>query len=111
MKSLLERLKDGKVLVSDGAWGTFLQQLGLGVSDCPEIWNITHRHEVLSIAKSYIDAGSDIVLTNSFGGHPIKLAHFGLQDRAFEIKGIIESSITGADGNIEYLIYAQKNDN
>jgi 5-methyltetrahydrofolate--homocysteine methyltransferase len=66
MKSILKTLGTGKVLISDGAWGTFLHHLGLAVGDCPEIWNITHRNEVLSIA-SYSDAGADMILTNNFG--------------------------------------------
>ena len=81
MKSLLNEIKKGKVLLSDGAWGTFLYQKGLQAGECPELWNITHREDVLAIAKSYIDAGSDIVLTNSFGGSPYKLKHFDLQER------------------------------
>ncbi len=85
MRSLLKELENGKVLVSDGAWGTFLHKLGLGIGECPEIWNITEREKVLSIAKSYIDAGADMILTNSFGAHPVRLEHYGLQDRAFEL--------------------------
>lgn len=84
MRSILKALEGGKILVSDGGWGTFLHKLGLEVGECPEIWNITHRAEVLSIAKSYIDAGSDMILTNTFGAHPVRLKHYGLQDRAWE---------------------------
>jgi 5-methyltetrahydrofolate--homocysteine methyltransferase len=85
MRSILKTLESGKVLISDGAWGTFLHELGLEVGECPEIWNLTHRDKVLSIAQSYIDAGADMILTNSFGAHPVKLEHYGLQDKAFEI--------------------------
>lgn len=85
MTSLLEFLKEGRTLVSDGAWGTLLHQAGLQPGECPELWNRTHRKEVYAIAKSYIDSGSDIILTNSFGGSPIKLEHYGLQDRADEL--------------------------
>ena len=84
MRSILKALDSGKVLISDGAWGTYLHKLGLAVGECPEEWNITHRPEVLSIAKSYIDAGSDMILTNSFGGHPVRLKHFGFENRARE---------------------------
>jgi 5-methyltetrahydrofolate--homocysteine methyltransferase len=42
MKTIAEKLKEGKVLVSDGAWGTFLQQMGLQPGECPELWNIEH---------------------------------------------------------------------
>jgi 5-methyltetrahydrofolate--homocysteine methyltransferase len=85
MRSLLASLKNRGVLLSDGAWGTMLHEKGLQAGDCPELWNITHRKEVLSIAKSYIDAGSDLILTNSFGGNSVKLRHYDLQDRMDEI--------------------------
>ena len=85
MSSLLTALKNKKVLISDGAWGTFLHQKGLQPGECPELWNITHRSDVFAIAKSYIDAGADMILTNSFGGSPSKLEHYGLHDRAVEL--------------------------
>jgi 5-methyltetrahydrofolate--homocysteine methyltransferase len=100
MSSLLTALKNKKVLVSDGAWGTFLHQRGLQPGECPELWNMTHREDVFAIAKSYIDAGADIILTNSFGGSPIKLSHYGLQDRAPELNEIaaaISREAAGAD--------------
>jgi len=85
MNSLLTALKNKKVLISDGAWGTFLHQRGLQPGECPELWNVTHRSDVFAIAKSYIDAGADMILTNSFGGSPLKLNHFGLLDRTTEL--------------------------
>jgi 5-methyltetrahydrofolate--homocysteine methyltransferase len=84
MKSLLSELKKGKVLVSDGAWGTLLHNRGLTPEECPESWNITHPDDVYSVAKGYVDAGADMILTNSFGGSPTKLTHYGFQDRAAE---------------------------
>ena len=79
MKKLQNEIKKGRILVSDGAWGTFLHKKGLQTGECPELWNLTHRDAVLDIAKSYIKSGSDIILTNSFGGSPIKLAHYDLK--------------------------------
>ena len=100
MNSLLSALQHKKVLVSDGAWGTFLHQRGLQPGECPELWNSTHREDVYAIAKSYIDAGADIILTNSFGGSPTKLAHYALQDRAAELNesaAVISREAAGAD--------------
>ena len=85
MKKISERIKENKILVSDGAWGTFLHQKGLKAGECPELWNIEHPDDVYEIAKSYIDAGADMVETNSFGGSRIKLAGYGLEDRTVEL--------------------------
>ncbi len=85
MKSISSKIKEGKILVSDGAWGTFLQQKGLGPGECPELWNINNPDSVYEIAKSYIDAGSDMIETNSFGGSCFKLKPYKLEDRVYEI--------------------------
>lgn len=85
MGKILDQIRAGKILVSDGAWGTFLQQKGMKPGECPEEWNITHPDEVLDIAKSYIDAGSDMIETNSFGGTIFKVQKYGLADKVFEL--------------------------
>jgi len=72
------------VLLSDGALGTLLQSKGMA-GECPELWNITHRAEVKSIAESYLQAGSEIITTNSFGGSIFKLSQYGLGDRVSKL--------------------------
>jgi 5-methyltetrahydrofolate--homocysteine methyltransferase len=82
---ILDELKDGKVLLSDGALGTLLQKRGMNPGECPELWNLTRRNDVAEIARSYSLAGSDLITTNSFGASRLKLSQYGLGDRTGEI--------------------------
>lgn len=84
MRTLLERLAAGDILVSDGAMGTFLHAKGLAAGECPESWCVSHPDVVRGIAEAYVAAGSDIVETNSFGGTSFKLKEYGMADRVAE---------------------------
>ncbi|MGF7139105.1 homocysteine S-methyltransferase family protein [Roseimarinus sediminis] len=79
--TIAEKIRSGQILVSDGAWGTFLHQKGLKPGECPEMWNLDHEEQVYEIARSYIDAGSDMIETNSFGASSFKLSMFGVEDK------------------------------
>jgi len=99
---LLERLKEKKLLVGDGAWGTMLQKSGLRVGECPEEWNVTHAREVNNIASLYARAGADIVLTNTFGGSFFKLKKYSLEARTRELNEAgARLSIEGASASGE----------
>lgn len=103
MTGLLERLKNGDVLICDGATGTFLQARGLKPGECPELWNETRRPEVLDIARSYIAAGADMIETNSFGGTRFKLAHFGLAERAADLNRLAAEIAREAAGPVRLV--------
>jgi 5-methyltetrahydrofolate--homocysteine methyltransferase len=74
-----------RVLLADGAWGTQFMNLGLPQGEAPEAWNLHKPEAVLTVARSYAQAGSDIILTNSFGASSIKLDRHGLAGQAYEI--------------------------
>ena len=74
-----------RVLVGDGAMGTALQAAGLAPGGCPEAWNLERPEPVEAVSRSYREAGADLLTTNTFGGHPHKLAAYGLDARCAQI--------------------------
>lgn len=83
-QTILDRLAAGEVLISDGATGTYLQQRGLEPGGCPEEFNASQPEIVRSMARDYFAAGSDIVLTNSFGGSRFMQKKYGYAGRVEE---------------------------
>ena len=82
MKSLLERLGNAEILIADGAMGTMLFERGLKSGECPERMNLSMSSALEDIARLYLEAGADIIQTNTFGGSPLKLASYSLADSA-----------------------------
>ncbi len=60
-------------LITDGAWGTELQKLGLAIGELPDMWNLAHPERVRAIARSYSEAGSEVILTNTFRANAIAM--------------------------------------
>jgi 5-methyltetrahydrofolate--homocysteine methyltransferase len=81
----LERLATGETILADGAMGTMLQAAGLEKGHAPEELNLTRPQTVISVHTQYCKAGSEIILTNSFGGTRFRLGKHGLEERAYEL--------------------------
>lgn len=85
MKSLIQNLLSAAPVLTDGAWGTEFQRRGLEPGGCPDAWNLSHPEHVGEIARAYVEAGSRIILTNTFGANRIALARHGLAGKAQEL--------------------------
>src|SRR5512142_1504492 len=82
--TLLETIRQ-RPLLGDGAMGTQLMLAGLEQGKCGEEWNLTHPERVLAIQRRYVDAGSDCLLTNTFGGSRLMLNRHGKGDLARDV--------------------------
>ena len=86
-KALLELARTRPVLC-DGAMGTMLQAHGLQPGACPELWNIERPEVIRAIHAAYIEAGSRIISTNTFGANRLKLESYGMAERAIELNSV-----------------------
>ncbi len=82
---VIQELLQKAPVILDGAWGTQLQARGLPVGACPDEWNLSHPADVEAVARAYVEAGSQIILTNTFGANPITLERHGLADKTVTI--------------------------
>ena len=97
MSNLLETMKE-RILIGDGAMGTLLYTNG--VDRCFEELNLTHPEQVLHIHQAYIEAGADVIQTNTYGANYIKLARYGLEDSVEKInKAAVEIAKKAAGEN------------
>jgi len=71
--------------ILDGGWGTQLQLRGLGIGEHPDLWNLSHPDKVQEVAEAYVQAGSDIILTNTFGSNRFLLVKHGAEDKIVEL--------------------------
>jgi len=105
MSNLFTRLLNERpFLLADGALGTNLFTMGLQTGDAPELWNIDHPERIADLAQQFIDAGSDILLTNSFGGTRYRLQLHNAEDRVHELNSaaaqILRKKVDSSDRDI-----------
>ena len=85
MPSLQEMLNSHSVLLADGATGTNFFDIGLVAGDAPELWNINDPDKVVQLHQGFVDAGADIILTNTFGANRDRLKLHNAENRVFEL--------------------------
>lgn len=97
-----DKLAENNILFLDSAMGTMLQSAGLtGADTCGELWNVEPggRSKILEVHRANVAAGSDIIIANTFGCNPRKLAHYGLEERTGELnRASVEIALEAADG-------------
>lgn len=103
MKPILERIKNGEILVADGAMGTMLFDRGLKSGDCPELLNLSNPQVPEEVAQLYFKAGADIIQTNTFGGSPPKLSDYGLESKCKDINTKAVECVRNAVGEHAYI--------
>jgi 5-methyltetrahydrofolate--homocysteine methyltransferase len=91
------------VIIADGAMGTILLQQGLKPGECPERMNLDSPGTLEEIARMYLEAGAEIIQTNTFGGSPLKLAFYGLEHRTEEINTRAVQAVRKAVGSRAYI--------
>jgi 5-methyltetrahydrofolate--homocysteine methyltransferase len=104
MNKLQSLLDSSPILLADGAMGTMLFEAGLNFGDPPEVWNVTHPDVVRGVHRGYLEAGSRLILTNTFGGNRFRLSMHNLQSRVQELnrtaaiilRAEVEAAGTGA---------------
>ena len=85
MHKLIQQLISQGTVLTDGAWGTEFQARGLEAGECPDHWNLTHPDRVEAVARAYVDAGSQVILTNTFRANRLAMERHGLADQLREI--------------------------
>lgn len=101
-RDLRARLARG-LLLGDGATGTELYARGLTRGECAEEWNATHPDAVRAVYASYVEAGSEVVSTNTFGGSALKLRAYGLDGRTEELNEAAARLSREAVGEARYV--------
>ncbi len=103
METLMEKLGRREILVSDGAIGSVLLSRGLPKVPCPESYNMSHTGVLTDIAKEYLEAGAEIIQTNTFGASPLKLKDYSLDEKTDTINRIAVEAVKSAVADKAYI--------
>ena len=103
MENILDRLRRGEIIVGDGALGTQLMQRGLKQGEPPELFNVEKPRVIEEIARLYLDAGAEIMETNTFGASPLRLGCFSLENRMEELNRAAVEALRRAVGDKAYI--------
>ncbi len=103
MHPLIASLMKENTVVTDGSWGTQLHKKGIKRGECSDFWNLSHPDWVEEVAREYVDAGSRIILTNTFQSNRISLGRFNLADKTVEINRIGVQISKKAAGDNAYV--------
>jgi 5-methyltetrahydrofolate--homocysteine methyltransferase len=103
MEAVTARVGRGQILLADGAIGSLLMARGLAGGAAPESLNLAHPEILEEIARLYLDAGAEIIQTNTFGASPLKLANYGLADQTVAINENAVRAVRRAVGERAYV--------
>jgi 5-methyltetrahydrofolate--homocysteine methyltransferase len=103
MEGLMQRIRRGEIIIADGAMGTILFQKGLKPHECPEKINLSRPDIPEQIAAEYLEAGAEIIQTNTFGGSPLKLNKYSLDDKTEQINRRAVECVRRAVGDKAYI--------
>jgi 5-methyltetrahydrofolate--homocysteine methyltransferase len=103
MSAFLDALHSGRVLLMDGAMGTELQRAGIAPNECYELWNLTHAEQVRAIHQAYVEAGAEVLLTNTFQAIPAALVRFDLYSELVSILDAAMNLARSAAGNERFV--------
>lgn len=99
MSSIMSRL-GREPLFFDGAMGTVLQEKGLAAGEAPELWNLSHPQDIVDVHTAYLEAGADIITTNTFGANPFKC-----QENGMEMEKIVATGVSLARQAVQQAGY------
>lgn len=106
MNLIEELLATEEVILLDGAMGTMLIAAGLQQGESPDMWNVNYPERVKEVHRAYIEVGSRLVLTNTFGGTSIRLKRHNLQDRAQELNRAAAQNLREVVDAVPYPVVA-----